>query len=483
MALLKLFISIKSEQKLPKFLQYSNITTIWKKKGSRQELNNDRGIFVVSVLRMILDSLIYEDKYPDLDQNMSNSNIGARKGRNVRDHLFIVNGIVNSVLNGESPPIDIQIFDVEKCFDALWLDDCMLDIYETLSPELRDDKISLMYEMNKENYVAVKTAVGLTDRILLPKIIMQGGKFGPLLCSNTTDKIGKRCFQKGEHLFKYKGKVEIMPLAMIDDLLAINSCGQDSLSLNIKINANIEAKKLRFHVPDLKGKSKCHFIHIGKSNIPCQDLKVHGYPMEKVKNDIYLGDIISNDGTNAANIEARVAKGIGIVSQIMDMIKSVSFGSFYFEIAKTLRNSILINGMLTNCEVWYKITQSEMAQLEEVDRLLLRKVMNVASSCPIEALYLELGCIPLRYIIKSRRVNYLHHLVTRKETEMISKFFYTQWKYPAKKNEWTNKVREDLHDLEIDDNLEEMKKISKYSFKKLVKKKIEEEAFRKLLER
>ena len=36
------------------------------------------------------------------------------------------------MINGESEPIDIQIYDVEKCFDALWLDDCMLDLYETL---------------------------------------------------------------------------------------------------------------------------------------------------------------------------------------------------------------------------------------------------------------------------------------------------------------------------------------------------------------
>ena len=63
-----------------------------------------------------------------LDKNMSNSNVGARKHRNIRDHLFIVHGVINSVLNGEGNPIDIQIYDVEKCFDALWLEDCMLDI-------------------------------------------------------------------------------------------------------------------------------------------------------------------------------------------------------------------------------------------------------------------------------------------------------------------------------------------------------------------
>ena len=34
--------------------------------------------------------------------------------------------------------------------------------------------------------------------------------------------------------------------------------------------------------------------------------------------------------------------------------------------------------MLTNCEVWYRITLSEVAQLEEIDRLSLRKIEEEA---------------------------------------------------------------------------------------------------------
>ena len=199
--MLDLFNTIKQEQKLPKFLQFANITTIYKKKGSPQEMNNDRGIFVVSVMRMILDSLIYDEKYPLVDGQMSNSNIGARKNRNIRDHLFIVYGIINSVLNGTDDPVDIQIYDVEKCFDALWLEDCMLDIYDTLPPEARDDKISLIYKMNQDNFVAVNTACGQTERVNMKNIVMQGGKWGPLKCSNTMDRIGKKCVTRGEHLY------------------------------------------------------------------------------------------------------------------------------------------------------------------------------------------------------------------------------------------------------------------------------------------
>ena len=404
LAILELLNSIKLEQKLPKFMQLANITTIYKKKGSRQDMNNDRGIFVVCVLRMILDSLVYQEKYPLVDTGMSNSNIGARKNRNIRDHLFIVYGIINSVLNGEDDPVDIQIYDVEKCFDALWLEDCMLDLYETLPPEARDDELSLLYKINQDNYVAVNTVVGQTERVNMKNIVMQGGKWGPLKCSNTMDIIGKKCVNNGKYLYTYKRRTKIMPLAMVDDLLAIAKCGTESNDVNIFINNEIEMKKLRFHIPDSEGKSKCNKMHIGKRKMDCQGLKVHGCPMTEVSSDTYLGDTISSDGKNTLNIEKRVAKGLGIVSQIMDILKNVSFGIHYFEIGATLRKSMLVNGLLTNSEIWYGLSESEVNKLEEVDRLLLRQIFQVASTCPTEALYLKLGCIPLGCVIKGRRI-------------------------------------------------------------------------------
>ena len=61
---------MKKENFLPKFLNFANITTV-PKKGSVLELTNERGIFRVSVIRNILMNLIYESKYEDIDQRMS----------------------------------------------------------------------------------------------------------------------------------------------------------------------------------------------------------------------------------------------------------------------------------------------------------------------------------------------------------------------------------------------------------------------------
>ena len=165
---------------------------------------------------------MYRDKYDDIDQFMSDSNIGARQKKNIRNHLFVIYGIINSVIQGEAGCIDIQIYDIVQAFDALWLDDCLNDIYDALPVDKRDDKLALLYEINKHNKVAVNTAVGQTERVDIYKVVTRGAH-GSLFSAPTT--IGRRCSDTGEYMYKYKGHVEVMPLAMVDDLLGIaHSC-------------------------------------------------------------------------------------------------------------------------------------------------------------------------------------------------------------------------------------------------------------------
>ena len=56
-------------------------------------------------------------------------------------------------------------------------------------------------------------------------------------------------------------------------------------------------------------------------------------------------------------------------------------------------------------------------------------------------LYLETGTIPIRFIIKQRRLNYLHNLLTRKENELISKVYFAQ-KRKTSKNDWAKTVKD-----------------------------------------
>ena len=118
-AVLKLMNQIKNQVIFPEALRYCNITSLYKHKGSKHDFNNYRGIFWVTILRSILDKLIYNSEYPNIDINLTDSNVGARRGRNIRDNIFVICGIQNEIVKRKFKGIDITIYDAEKCFDKL----------------------------------------------------------------------------------------------------------------------------------------------------------------------------------------------------------------------------------------------------------------------------------------------------------------------------------------------------------------------------
>ena len=75
LAILKLMNKIKQEQIYPDCLEICNISSIWKKKGSRNDFDCYRGIFRLTIFRSILDRLIYNDEYSIIDSNLADFNV------------------------------------------------------------------------------------------------------------------------------------------------------------------------------------------------------------------------------------------------------------------------------------------------------------------------------------------------------------------------------------------------------------------------
>ena len=54
----------------------------------------------MSIFRSIIDRLIYNDEFEKIDREISDSNVGARRHRNIRDNLFVMGAVLNSVVMG-----------------------------------------------------------------------------------------------------------------------------------------------------------------------------------------------------------------------------------------------------------------------------------------------------------------------------------------------------------------------------------------------
>ena len=297
----------------------ADISTIYKGKGEKTDLKNDRGIFIVSIFRSILMRMLYMDKYSCLDSSISDAQVGGRKGRSVRNHIWVLNAVICDILSKKKKtPIDLQIFDFKECFDSLWLEECMNDVY---NGGIQDDKFSLLHKMNTHVNVAVRTPAGKSNRGNIFNAIIQGDVIGPMFCGIQVDEIGKECLENRKYTYKYKGEVDIPPLIMIDDLITVSECGIKTTMINSYINTKAAIKKLQF------GTEKCKKIHVGKmkEEHKCQTLFVDKWKenddpnnesneiivedvfngeeiMEDTEEQKYLGDIISKDGRNVYDI-------------------------------------------------------------------------------------------------------------------------------------------------------------------------------------
>ena len=68
----------------------------------------------MTVFRNILDKLIFNYEYDQIDSNLTYSNGGGKKARNIRDNIFVLNAIINSIKKGSAEACDITVNDVEK---------------------------------------------------------------------------------------------------------------------------------------------------------------------------------------------------------------------------------------------------------------------------------------------------------------------------------------------------------------------------------
>ena len=286
---------IKNTQTYPEAIDYCNITSLYKHKGSHRDFNNYRGVFRVTV--------------------------------------------------------QVQVQDAEKCFDKLWLQCTTNALFKA---GLNNDMLNLLYLENLKAKVAIKINNGITERVPVKNVEMQGSVWGSLKCTSSMDILNKNILEQKDLVYNYRGdpNIEIGVLGMVDDNLSISKCGTSSVMKNGVINSFIEMQRLTL------SREKSVVLHIGKETkckISCPTLKVHKYDMKVVGSQRYLGDIISSSGTLKETIEDRRAKGWGKISDITGILSEMP-NSRKIEIGLKMRDAKLLNGMIYSSEAWSKIS-------------------------------------------------------------------------------------------------------------------------------
>ena len=130
------------------------VPTEWKKmkilpidKGSGWlEMKEKRGLFITNILSKCIEKILFTRREKIHIENLSNFQCGGVKSRSIQDNLFIMNHYINKYKK-KKKDIYILFADIEKCFDNLWLRDCIIELIGCGTPI---QEAAYIYQMNKD---------------------------------------------------------------------------------------------------------------------------------------------------------------------------------------------------------------------------------------------------------------------------------------------------------------------------------------------
>ena len=128
---------------------------------------SQREIFLVNVISNVNELVKITQNEKKKNSKMSEMQDAGKKGRSAMNNLIIMNTITE---NQREQTLNAYMFfaDAVKCFDKLWLKDCLLEMYNLGHDP---NTLNILYEMNKETCIIIKTPVGNTDNIHVKEVV------------------------------------------------------------------------------------------------------------------------------------------------------------------------------------------------------------------------------------------------------------------------------------------------------------------------
>ena len=124
-----LFNRIEREQRTLIQWRQTTIKSIYKGGNKANISESQRGIFLVNIISKVYE-LVKITQNDKNNRKMSEMQVAGRKERSAMDNLIIMNTITKNQI---AQKLNTYMFfaDAVKCFDKLWLKDCLSEMIQT----------------------------------------------------------------------------------------------------------------------------------------------------------------------------------------------------------------------------------------------------------------------------------------------------------------------------------------------------------------
>ena len=183
---------------------------------------------------------------------MTKFQIGTKPGHRAQEHLFVLKRIIALYMQYDQAVI-LQLWDISKFFDRENLRDAMDALYNR---GIKGKLYRLLYELNKNTVVRVKTAVGVSEEKDTGEGLGQGTNEGALISASSIDFTVDEHFQDSPYEISYN-ELPLQPLLFQDDVARMSLDPEAAQMGNYKMETVMESKLLDFN------QDKCCYIVVG----------------------------------------------------------------------------------------------------------------------------------------------------------------------------------------------------------------------------
>ena len=446
--------------------QWNNgiISSIWKKKGDRENLNNHRGITVSSGVGTIPEEIL--DTRIQKSIQFTQFQAGGRKGCSPVDHIFIIRGIISYALQTKRKII-LTMYDVEKAYDRADIEDML---YIAWKDGVRGKLWRLTRALSTGLSAIIKTKHGNTRTVKRESGGKQGGKLIVTLFSRLMDELSHE-MQKNKNVGVSIGSKEINDLLYVDDALTIAEGTRQQEETLKCIDEFATKHKIKW------GPSKCKVLEIGKHTNIKKEWKLGNENIEGADSYKYLGDHINRQGTNNETINERVSKMKTSTREIISYGISSTMRKLKSAMLIQLHETISIPSLLYNSESW-TLGITNLLELEKIEVWALKRLLNLPPKTPTAAIRYETGTLFVEVRIDQHQLMYLHKVLQRPQEHWTWHILYM---LNEKDIGWALKIKQKLKAYNLETDWRKIAKISTGEWKIEVSKAIEEANKNKLL--
>ena len=215
-SIFKLCRRLIRDESFPKIFSETMLKQLWKKKGSREELDNHRFIHLKQWKQRLTETLVTRMMKKDILNAGTKYQIGGIPCHRIEEHLIVLKSfIILRTKQGEG--VVIQLVDYQKFFYSERLRAVMASLNVA---NVNNKAYRCWYNLNKITVITVDTPVGKTEKATVHEIVPQGSG-GAALGSALDLALGLKQYFSGSLDEICYGRIRSQPQAWQDDILRV----------------------------------------------------------------------------------------------------------------------------------------------------------------------------------------------------------------------------------------------------------------------